>query len=97
LEAFELGAIPPEPLAAFLAEHGFTSLLKRLDAGRGSPERATQLHPAKTVTASAAPATGAARQEVVPCPPSTCPPMNAFRIEALDRWIARVCRPRGGV
>ena len=30
LDAFELGAIPPDPLAAFLQEHGFNSLLKRL-------------------------------------------------------------------
>lgn len=89
LEAFELGAIPPEPLAAFLAEHGFTSLLKRLDAGRGSPERATQLHPVKTVTASAAPATGAARQEVVPMPPIDLSTYECVQdLDALDRWIA---------
>ncbi|OYU36500.1 DNA polymerase I [Novosphingobium sp. PASSN1] len=30
LDSFELTAIPPEPLAAFLAEHGFTSLLRKL-------------------------------------------------------------------
>jgi DNA polymerase-1 len=30
LESFELTAIPPEPLAAFLGEHGFTSLLRKL-------------------------------------------------------------------
>ena len=32
LESFELTAIPPEPLAAFLGEHGFTSLLRKLGA-----------------------------------------------------------------
>ncbi len=39
--------IPPEPLAAFLETHGFSSLLRRLDTGRGSPERRTDLNPAK--------------------------------------------------
>ncbi len=55
LDDFELGAIPPDPLAAFLEKHGFTSLLRRLGAGSGSPERANQLHPAKPVNAGAGP------------------------------------------
>ena len=33
LDDFKLDAIPPAPLAAFLGEHGFTSLLRRLDGG----------------------------------------------------------------
>src|SRR5690349_12217863 len=37
LDDFALTAIPPEPLAAFLTEHGFTSLLRRLGSGAGSP------------------------------------------------------------
>ncbi|MEO7915517.1 MAG: 5'-3' exonuclease H3TH domain-containing protein, partial [Novosphingobium sp.] len=41
LDDFLITQVPPEPLSAFLAEHGFTSLLKRLDGGRGSPERGT--------------------------------------------------------
>jgi DNA polymerase-1 len=53
LDDFKLTAIPPEPLAAFLEEHGFTSLLKRLGEGRGSPERKVQLNPAKPVNAGA--------------------------------------------
>ncbi len=32
LEDMALGAIPPDPLAAFLGEHGFTSLLRKLGA-----------------------------------------------------------------
>ena len=51
LEDFLLTAIPPEPLARFLTRHGFTSLLKRLDSGGGSPGLGTQLHPAKPITA----------------------------------------------
>ena len=94
LEALALDAVPPEPLAAFLGRHGFTSLLKRLDAGRGSPERSTQLHPAS--------AAGGAR----PTPPSqgpagarpAAPAMPAVdhaayacvqTLEALDAWIAK--------
>ena len=47
LDDFKLGTIPPDPLAAFLEEHGFHSLLKRLGDGRGSPERRVDLNPAK--------------------------------------------------
>ena len=35
LDAFKLDGVPPAPLAAFLERHGFTSLLKRLDAVAG--------------------------------------------------------------
>ena len=45
LESFELTAIPPEPLAAFLGEHGFTSLLRKLGTA-----------PAETSAAPGAPA-----------------------------------------
>ncbi|MEL7444950.1 MAG: DNA polymerase I [Pseudomonadota bacterium] len=47
LDDFKLDSIPPEPLAAFLEKHGFSSLLRRLDAGSGSPERPNNLDPAK--------------------------------------------------
>ncbi|MBD2843458.1 DNA polymerase I [Erythrobacter rubeus] len=46
LEEMQIEKIPEEPLAAFLEKHGFTSLLKRLGTGSGSPERANNLHPA---------------------------------------------------
>ena len=90
IEEFALGAIPPEPLAAFLQQHGFTSLLNRLGKGTGSPSPSNQLHPAKPVTAGAAPSEGAARQ-----PPPQFPPLDldayecVTSLEALDRWIAR--------
>ena len=42
LDDFKLTAIPPDPLAAFLSKHGFTSLLKRLGAGAGSPALAAR-------------------------------------------------------
>ena len=47
LEDTKLDGVPVEPLAAFLEEHGFTSLMRRLDAGKGSPDRPTNLNPAK--------------------------------------------------
>ena len=92
LDEFKLGAIPPEPLVAFLSDHGFTSLLKRLGEGRGSPERPNQLNPAKAVTA-AAPA-GTSR------PAPVWPAIDRSRyecvqtVEALDRWIERACAAR---
>jgi DNA polymerase-1 len=99
IEQFALTAIPPEPLAEFLAKHGFTSLLKRLDGGRGSPERTTQLHPAKPVTpgavgdgvsSDAGGIEGAARQ---PLPEWPAIDLDAYScvttIDDLDAWIAR--------
>jgi DNA polymerase-1 len=50
IEDMRLDTIPPEPLAQFLEKHGFTSLLRRLDAGTGSPERANNLDTEKAVT-----------------------------------------------
>ena len=96
IEDFKLGAIPPEPLAAFLAAHGFTSLLKRLDAGSGSPGPTTRLHPAKAVTAAASPgAAHAARQPLPEMPP---PDLDAYEcvttLARLDQWIARASAAR---
>ena len=95
LDDFKLGEIPPAPLVAFLEEHGFTSLLKRLDGGRGSPERKTQLNPAKPVTASAAPAADGARQPLPDMPVidrTAYPCVQA--LEDLDQWIERAFAAR---
>jgi DNA polymerase I len=90
LDDFKLGQIPPDPLATFLEKHGFTSLLKRLDAGRGSPERTTQLNPAKPVTAAAAPVEGAARQALPEIPAIDLTAYECVQtLEALDSWIDR--------
>ena len=93
LEDFKLDTIPPEPLAAFLTTHGFTSLLKRLDLGSGSPERATQLHPAKAVTAAAGGTEGAARQPLPEWPAVDRTAYECVTTEAqLDQWIARAAQ-----
>ncbi|MDE2560710.1 MAG: DNA polymerase I [Sphingomonadales bacterium] len=90
LEDFELGRIPPDPLKAFLGEHGFTSLLRRLDGGAGSPAPATQLHPAKEVTAGAPAAPGGNRQ---PLPEWPAVDREAYAcvqsMSELQAWIAR--------
>ena len=95
LDDFKLGEIPPAPLTAFLEEHGFTSLLKRLDGGRGSPERKTQLHPAKPVTAGAAASTDGTRQ---PLPEMPAVDRSAYAcvqtLDDLDQWIARAFAAR---
>jgi DNA polymerase-1 len=95
LDDFKLGEIPPGPLAAFLQKHGFTSLLKRLGSGAGSPERKSQLNPAKPVTTAAPSAEGAARQPLPDMPPIDYDAYECVTtLEALDRWIARAFAAR---
>ncbi|NOU04164.1 MAG: DNA polymerase I [Novosphingobium sp.] len=95
LDDFKLGAIPPDPLAHFLSEHGFNSLLKRLGEGRGSPERKVDLNPAKAVTAGAALSPQGARQ-----PLPALPPVDRSRyvcvqtLDVLDEWIAKAFAAR---
>ena len=95
LDDFKLGEIPPAPLVSFLEEHGFTSLLKRLDGGRGSPERKTQLNPPKPVTPAAAASTDGARQ---PLPDMPAIDRTAYpcvqTLEDLDQWIERAFAAR---
>ena len=95
LDDFKLGAIPPDPLTDFLSEHGFTSLLKRLGDGRGSPERRTDLNPAKPVTAGAAPGVGGTRQPLPELPPIDRSKYECVQtLDALDTWIERAFAAR---
>lgn len=92
LEEMKLGPIPPAPLALFLETHGFTSLLRRLDAGHGSPSRPTDLNPSKPTTASAAaPAEGEGNRQ--PLPDFAAVDHAAYQtvqtLERLEAWIAR--------
>ncbi|MEM7679094.1 MAG: DNA polymerase, partial [Myxococcota bacterium] len=86
----QLTAIPEEPLTKFLQRHGFTSLLKRLGAGAGSPERANNLHPAKAETTGDVGTATGARQ---PLPDMPEVDRSAYRtvqsLAALEPWIAR--------
>lgn len=95
LDDFKLGTIPPDPLAAFLSEHGFNSLLKRLGDGRGSPERKVDLHPAKAVTTGAAPSAEGNRQPLPELPPIDRSKYECVQsLDALDRWIERAFAAR---
>ncbi|MFM5929903.1 MAG: DNA polymerase I [Novosphingobium sp.] len=95
LDDFKLDQIPPDPLADFLTEHGFHSLLKRLGDGRGSPERRTDLNPAKPVTAGAAKAPEGNRQ---PLPAMPAVDISAYEcVQSADRlqvWIDRAFAAR---
>ena len=90
LEDMQLKAIPEEPLVAFLQTHGFTSLLKRLGAGTGSPERANNLHPA---TADMAGDAGTAEGSRQPLPEMPKLDRSAYAtvqtLEALEEWVSR--------
>ena len=90
LDDFKLDAVPKDPLAAFLSEHGFTSLLKRLDGGAGSPDRPTQLHPPKPARAGAAAAPDGNRQAAPDMPPVDRTAYECVQtMERLQHWIAR--------
>jgi DNA polymerase-1 len=91
LEEMVLGPVPPAPLAAFLETHGFTSLLRRLDAGAGSPSRPTDLNPAKPSTPAASAPAGEANRQPLPDFPAI--DHSAYEtvqtLARLEEWIAR--------
>ena len=90
LDEVKLNTIPPEPLAQFLTTHGFTSLLKRLETGNGSPSKATDLNPAKAQNAGSGPAEGAARQALPEMPAVDYAAYECVQtVEALEAWIAK--------
>ncbi|WP_225207045.1 DNA polymerase I [Novosphingobium huizhouense] len=88
LEDFELRAIPPEPLAAFLTEHGFTSLLRKVGG-------ATPVTPAASGAPSPVAAEGANRQ---PLPEWPAIELGSYAcvqsIGELEQWIARAFEAR---
>ncbi len=86
LDDFLLKDIPPEPLAAFLTKHGFTSLLRKL--GASGPADAS---PAPLTTPEGAPRSDNAIAPLA----LAMPPINLENyaciqdIETLDAWIDR--------
>ncbi len=95
LDDFKLEAVPPGPLAAFLTEHGFNSLLKRLGDGRGSPERKVQLNPAGPVKAGAAAAPLDSRQPLPELPPIDVSSYECVQTAGrLQAWIDRAFAAR---
>ena len=95
LDDFRLDGVPAEPLAAFLEKHGFTSLLRRLGAGSGSPGTANDLNPPKAEREGAASAPEGNRQDL---PEMTPVDRSAYEcvqtIERLEEWIARAFAAR---
>jgi DNA polymerase-1 len=95
LDEFKLDTVPKEPLATFLSEHGFTSLLKRLDGGSGSPARTTDLNPPKQTTAGAPASATGNRQELPAMPPVDRSAYECVQtIERLEHWIERAFADR---
>lgn len=95
LDAMRLEGVPPEPLAAFLGKHGFTSLLKRLDAGSGSPSRATDLNPARQQTAGAPATSEGNRQPLPEMPPIDRGAYECVQtLERLQHWVDRAFAAR---
>ncbi|TMM46599.1 DNA polymerase I [Qipengyuania marisflavi] len=90
LDDFKLDGVPPEPLAAFLEKHGFSSLLRRLEAGSGSPSRKTDLDPAKQSAGNTAAEHAASRQ---PLPEMPAVDRSAYEcvqtMERLEHWVDR--------
>ena len=90
LEDMKLDGVPREPLAAFLEKHGFTSLLRRLDAGTGSPNRATDLNPPKQQTASAEASEAGNIQQLPEMPAVDRSAYECVQtLERLQEWVAR--------
>ena len=95
LDDFALGTIPKPPLAAFLEEHGFTSLLRRLDGGQTAPGPKTQLNPAKPQTAAAPAAPRGSRQDLPAMPAVDLAAYECVQTtERLTAWIDRAFAAR---
>ena len=95
LESFKLDGVPPEPLATFLEKHGFTSLLRRLGAGAGSPSRTNDLNPPKQETASDQGEVEGNRQPLPEMPEVDRSAYETVQtIERLEEWVARATAAR---
>lgn len=83
LDDLVLGAIPPDPLRAFLEHHGFKTLLARLGGG---PTTA----PARTSTSDPAEATAPAAAPTIAMPPIDRASYAMVNDpDTLDAWIVR--------
>lgn len=95
LDDFKLNAIPPEPLKAFLAEHGFTSLLKKLGA---APVPAAPAAPGEKSTPGAAGAGAPSAGDRQPLPEWPAIDRDAYAcvqsMGELQQWIARAFEAR---
>jgi DNA polymerase I len=94
LEDMELGAIPQEPLAAFLQHHGFKSLLSRIGSvsNTDAANKVLAGNPQMTTKGDGGAATPVGGGRITP---SAMPPIDVSayacvtNIAALDEWIAK--------
>jgi DNA polymerase-1 len=95
LEDMLLSKIPEKPLVEFLQTHGFTSLLKRLGAGTGSPERANNLNPAKVEKGGDSGTAEGNRQPLLEMPKLDRSTYETVQtLERLQDWVARATAAR---
>ncbi|WAT17380.1 DNA polymerase I [Aurantiacibacter sp. MUD11] len=95
LDEFKLDGVPPEPLAQFLEKHGFTSLLRRLDAGAGSPSKPNDLNPAKADTKGADAAPEGNTQPLPDWPDVDRSTYECVQtLERLEHWVERAFAAR---
>jgi DNA polymerase-1 len=90
LEDMKLDGVPAEPLRAFLDTHGFTSLLRRLESGNGSPGKPTDLNPPKQQTASAAANAEGSTQQLPEMPAIDRSTYECVQsMDRLQDWVER--------
>ncbi len=95
LDDFKLEGVPPEPLATFLQTHGFTSLLRRLESGTGSPGRTTQLNPAKAINKAASGTRAGTAQPIPEMPALDRSSYECVQtMSRLEHWIERAFAAR---
>ena len=91
----KIDGVPEKTLSAFLERHGFATLLRRLDAGTGSPDRANDLRTAVPQTAGDAGTRQGNRQPLPEMPPVD---RNAYEtvqtVDRLNDWVARAMAAR---
>jgi len=95
IDDMKLGKSPPEPLAAFLTQHGFGSLLRRLEGGNGGPGPKTQLPPAKPQNPGEAHAPQGNSQPLPEMPAIDRSTYECVQsVEQLDEWIEKAFAAR---
>jgi len=90
LEDMKIAGVPVETLSAFLEKHGFTSLIRRLESGNGSPERPNNLDTEKASTSGDKGTQKGNRQPLPEMPPVDRGAYETVQnMTRLEDWIAR--------
>jgi DNA polymerase-1 len=95
MDDFALQAIPPAPLAAFLTEHGFTSLLRKLGVSSGTASPAAGATPSPAAGEGRTPSAEASRQTLPDWPKVDLAAYACVQsMGELEQWIARAFAAR---